>query len=305
MGKDSMTEGVVVRVDARQCEVRKQGKVFPAAMRGRLFDKKRLDKVPVAVGDHVLVTQEGDGLAIAEVLPRGNLFGRCAAGDDSRRQILAANLDQVVHVACFGTPPFSSLTSDRILVAAGAASIPSVLVVNKLDLDDKNLAEGIQKTYALANTEVILTSAETQLGVDTLSTCLAGKQSLLYGLSGVGKSTLLNQIDPELDLKTREVSGSLHAGRHTTTFAKMYDLALGGTVIDTPGVRSFRPFGIPANELRLHFPEMALLGRQCRFSGCLHQDEPKCKVRESHEAGEIAPSRFRSYLSILQEIADA
>jgi len=297
--------GVIVRVDARQCEVRHQGEVLPAAMRGRLFDKKRLDKVPVAVGDHVLVTQEGDGLAITEVLPRENLFGRCAAGDDHRRQILATNLDQVVHVACFGTPPFSSLTSDRILVAAEAAGIPSVLVVNKTDLDDRELATGIQRTYAAANTEVILTSAETKQGVDELSACLTGKQSLLYGLSGVGKSTLLNQIDPGLDLKTREVSGALHAGRHTTTFAKMYDLALGGTVIDTPGVRSFRPFGIPANELRLHFPEMALLGRQCKFSGCLHQKEPKCQVRTAHEEGDIATSRFRSYLSILQEINEA
>jgi len=208
-------------------------------------------------------------------------------------------------VACFGTPPFSSLTSDRILVAAEAAGIASVLVINKLDLDDKDLAEGIQKTYTSANTKVILASAETKQGVDALSHCLTEKQSLLYGLSGVGKSTLLNQIDPSLNLKTRKVSTSLHAGRHTTTFTKMYDLALSGTVIDTPGVRGFQPFGIPANELRLYFPEMALLGRQCKFSGCLHQKEPKCQVRTAHEKGKIAPSRFRSYLSILQEITDA
>jgi len=304
MAKENTQEAVVVRVDARQCEIRVQREIVPAAMRGRIFENCGQDKIPVAVGDLCLVTQETNGYAITEILPRRNLFSRRSAGNDGRRQILATNVDQIVIVACFGVPPFSSITTDRILSAASSSKIPAVLVLNKLDCAKKKKMEAILTTYRNAGITVLPTSAITGEGVDAFASCIQGKQSVLYGLSGVGKSSLLNYVEDGLGIKTKEVSASLHAGRHTTTFTRMYALQAGGHVIDTPGVRSFRPINIPANELRLHWPEMSFLGRDCRFPACLHHQEPDCAVRQAAETGAIPESRYRSYLNLLEEIQD-
>ncbi len=300
--------GVVVRVDARQCEVLGEGqeKEQSALLRGRLFGGAREDRSPLAVGDQVELDHDGNGLAIAAVLPRRNSFSRRSAGDDSRRQVLAANVDQIVLVACFGTPPFSSLTTDRIMAAASFARIPVVLVLNKIDLTRKRAKmESIVTTYRELGLTVVLTNALDGSGVDELAGVLDQRTSLLYGLSGVGKSSLLNLIEPGLGLRTREVSKSLHAGRHTTTYARLYPLADGGAVIDTPGVRTFRPYGIPPRELWLHYPEMARLGNGCRYHGCSHRHEPSCRVREAVENEELPASRYRSYLELLGELEEA
>ena len=302
MSSNSSNCGVIIRIDARQCEIEIGNQIVPAAMRGKLFEEKSIDKIPFAVGDYVHIEHEAENYVITGVAPRRNLFARNASGESHRRQLLGANLDQIVHVASFGTPPFSSLTADCILAAANSAKIPVALVINKLDLDENNLAEKIKKTYEEISTKIIFTSAKKKKGLKQLESLLSNKQSLLYGLSGAGKSTLLNSINKNLSLKTNEVSNTLHAGKHTTTFAKMYKLPCQGNVIDTPGVRSFKPYGIEASELRLYFPEMAVRGRQCKFSSCLHQNEPNCKVKVAAENGTIAASRWRSYLSMLKDL---
>lgn len=301
------TEGTVIRVDARQCEVLRDDEEAPrpAQMRGRLWEANTEDKSPVAVGDRVRLEHEEDGDAISEVLARRNEFSRRAAGEDPRRQLLAANVDQIVLVSCFGTPPFSSITTDRILASASFAGIPALVVLNKIDKAKPKKIDKIAATYQGVGIPLLLTSAETGEGCEALAKALKGKVSVLYGLSGVGKSSLLNRVEDGLGLRTREVSESLKSGRHTTTFARLYPLEAGGAVIDTPGARTFRPWGIPPHELRLHYPEMAVVGRDCRFPACLHRDEPDCAVLAAAEEGKIAASRMRSYHELLAELQNA
>lgn len=298
------SEGTVIRVDARQCEVLRDHEESPrpAQMRGRLWEANTEDKSPVAVGDRVHLEHEEDGDAISEVLPRRNEFSRRAAGEDPRRQLLAANVDQIVLVSCFGTPPFSSLTTDRILASASFAGISALVVLNKIDKAKPKKIDKIAATYQRVGISLLLTSAETGEGCQALADALKDKVSVLYGLSGVGKSSLLNRVEDGLGLRTREVSESLKSGRHTTTFARLYPLEVGGAVIDTPGARTFRPWGIPPHELRLHYPEMAMVGRDCRFPACLHRDEPDCAVLAAAERDEIAASRMRSYHELLAEL---
>lgn len=297
-------EALVIRVDARQCEVMCDGSdaITPAIMRGRLWERASQDKVPVAVGDRVLLDREEEGDAIAEVLPRRNTFDRRAAGDDVRRQLLAANVDRIVLVSCFGTPPFSSITTDRILATASYGEIPVTVVLNKTDRAKPKKIDKIARTYLDLEMDVLLTSAQNGEGCEALRDRLHGQTSVLYGLSGVGKSTLLNRVEDGLGIRTREVSEALKSGRHTTTYARLYPLQAGGAVIDTPGARTFRPWGIPVHELRLHYPELARFGEACHFPDCLHRQEPGCAVVEAFDAGKIAASRMRSYLELLLEL---
>jgi ribosome biogenesis GTPase len=297
------TTALVVRVDARQCEVLLDGEERAALLRGRLFEERRIDKSPVAVGDHVTISYENDDIAIDAVQERRNVFARRVAGEDyDLRQVLATNVDQVVVVNSVGVPPFSSIVADRILTTCSFAGIPAVVVLNKIDKSKPRKLERISDSYKNAEVGVLLTSAVTGDGIDELLEVLRGKTSVLYGLSGVGKSTLMNYIDPDLKLETRETSNSLMSGRHTTTHSRWFPLAVGGAVIDTPGVRKFRPFGIPPHELRLHFPEMRELGGECHFPACLHRDEPNCAVIAAHENGDLPKSRYRSYLELLEEL---
>lgn len=303
---EAALEGRVVRVDARQCEVLVRNEVRQAQLRGRLFEERTNDKSPVAVGDRVLLGEEGDDLVIDEVLKRRNVFARRAAGDDpNRRQLLASNIDQVVVVNSLSTPPFSSIAADRILITCSFAGIRPLLVLNKVDEAKLRRLEKIVHTYELAGVDVLRTSATRGDGVEELERRLTGVESVLYGLSGVGKSTLLNCIDPSLKLETREVSKSLKSGRHTTSFSRRYPLASGGAVIDTPGARKFRPHGIPPHELRLHMPEFKLLGRDCHYPDCTHRDEPDCAVLNALETDQIGASRYRSYLEVLAELEEA
>ena len=294
---------LVVRVDARQCEVLLDGDIRPALLRGRLFEERGSDKSPVAVGDSVTISYENDDIAIDAVQERRNVFSRRVAGEDyDLRQVLATNVDQVLVVNSVDVPPFSSIVADRILTTCSFAGIPSVLVLNKIDRAKPRKLERIRSSYTAAKIEVLLTSAVTGEGIESLLAVLRDQTSVLYGLSGVGKSTLMNYIDPTLKLETRETSNSLMSGRHTTSHSRWYPLAVGGAVIDTPGVRKFRPFGIPPHELRLHFAEMLELGSGCRFPACLHRDEPGCKVIEARDHGDLALSRYSSYLELLEEL---
>lgn len=297
---------LVVRVDARQCEVLVDGEVRQARMRGRLFENRGIDKAPVAVGDDVILSGGATDLAIDAVLPRRNIFARRAAGDEAnRRQILATNVDLVVVVNSVGIPAFSSIVADRILAACAFAGIPSLLVLNKIDKGKRGKLKKFEASYVNSGADVLMTSATENIGVDDLLAKLKGRTSVLYGLSGVGKSTLMNAIDPELNLEVREASTSLQSGRHTTTFTRWYPLAVGGAMIDTPGVRKFRPFGIPPHELRLHYPEMRELGKGCKYPACMHRGEPECEVQIALEGGSFPPSRMRSYLEILAELEEA
>jgi ribosome biogenesis GTPase len=296
------SKGRVVRVDAKVCHVElEDGRILMAAPRGTLFDDLGEVKNPVAVGDWVLVELEGDPVGLLEVLPRRNVLGRTASSHDPREQILAANVDQVLVIGSVHEPRFSSVRTDRILAACQWHDIPGILVLNKVDLADPEELAGIAGTYEAIPVPVLRTSAVEGTGIERLREVLRDRVSVLYGASGVGKSSLLNALQPGLGLKVGRISRYWESGRHTTAYSRMLPLESGGRVIDTPGIRVFRIHRVHHSELKGLFPEFACFQAACRFPNCTHDHEPDCAVLEAVERGAIARTRYMSYLEMLAE----
>jgi ribosome biogenesis GTPase len=206
---------------------------------------------------------------------------------------------------CFGSvkkPKFSSNRADRILAACLYHEIPATLVLNKIDLDKKGLADEIEETYRAAGVDVLQTSVETGAGVDAVAELLRGKTTALYGASGVGKSSMLNKIEPSLELKVGHVSSHWAQGRHTTTHSSIHPIpALDAWIVDTPGIRVFRLHDVNTAELRDLFPEFAPFAERCHFPDCTHTHEPECAVLDAVEAEELSVNRFASYLELHDE----
>lgn len=297
--------GRVIRGDAKVVHVEVDGVIRPFAPRGKLFDNlSRGVKNPIAVGDRVVVSQEGNPPGIEEVLPRDNWLPRIASSHDPREQVLFANVDQLFVVGSVQKPGFSSNRTDRILAACAYHEIPAHLILNKTDLDNDGLTEVLARTYEAARVPVHRTCGLETDSLAALGELLRGKVSVFYGASGAGKSTILNALDPELDLKTGKISRYWTTGKHTTTYSQMHALgALDAWVVDTPGIRVFRLCGINKAELRDLFPEFVPYNGRCRFPNCSHDHEPDCAVYDAVEDGKIAPTRFASYVEILDELA--
>jgi len=256
----SLQTGRVVRTDAKVCHVLVDGRVIQAAPRGALYGQdaeRRSEKNPVAVGDDVEVDVTSSPASLKRVLPRRNQLSRVASSHDPREQVLAANVDQLVVVGSLAKPGFSSNRTDRIFAACWWQHIPVKLVLNKTDLASAEDLASIQGTYERIPIDVLPTSAAKSEGLDALRETLIGKTSVVYGASGAGKSSLLNARQPGLNLKVGKISKFWDQGKHTTTFSLMHFLDIGATVIDTPGIRVFRPYGIPPASLRDCFPERA------------------------------------------------
>jgi ribosome biogenesis GTPase len=269
----------------------------------RLIDRRTTN--PINIGDLVMVeTEDGDSV-INEVLPRNNYIIRQSTRNRTAEHILAANLDQALLMATVAKPRTSTGFIDRYLVTATAYHIPSVIVFNKTDLYDDSemqLVSELEKVYTAAGYKVILASAVQNRGVADVKNLLTNKISLLSGHSGVGKSTLINAIVPGLDLKTAELASFNDKGKHTTTYAEMFELSFGGFIIDTPGIKEFGILDFEEAEVSHYFPEMEKLLHECRFNNCIHVNEPGCAVKAALEAGFIAESRYQNYLSILHEL---
>ena len=303
-----MTEyatGRVIRADARVYHVLVDADVRQFAPRGKLFEEcPPEEKSPVAVGDLVLVSLDGDPPGLEEVLPRNNYLSRVASSHDPREQILFANVDQLFVIGSLAQPRFSSSRTDRILAACAYYEIPARLILNKIDLDESGESEAIRETYRVAGVEVLETCATEGTGVEEVKELLRNRVSVFYGVSGTGKSTLLNCIQPDLDIRTRKISKYWDAGKHTTTFSQMHRLdAVDAWVVDTPGIRVFRPYGINKAELRDLFSEFEPHQGGCRFPDCSHDHEPDCAVFDAVESGEIPPTRYASYVEMLDELA--
>lgn len=278
-------------------------------LRGRLR-KERLDTDIVAVGDRVIVEPAGDGSGlIVEVLPRTRVLSRRAppAHPDDRRQVeqvIVANPDQAVFVFACAQPAPHLRMLDRLLVAAEAASLPALICANKVDLVTLEEAQALFGLYATIGYEVLYTSAKTGVGVDALRQRLTGKLSVLSGPSGVGKTSLLNAMQPGLGLQVREVSQATTKGRHTTVVPELVPIAGGGYVADTPGLRAMALWDIEPGELEAYFPDIRPFVAECEFSDCTHTHEPGCAVRAAVARGQIHPARYESLLRLRAEIEE-
>ena len=284
------------------------GEILNARIKGKFKIEDISSTNPVAVGDEVQIEvediQEKSGIII-NIYPRKNYITRQSPHNKYQHHIIASNLDQSILFATLKDPKTSQGFIDRFLVASEAYHVPAIIVFNKSDLykqKDLEKLEHLRSIYEKNSYTVLIMSLEDLTGVEDVRSLLKNKTTLLSGHSGVGKSTFINLVFPELSLKTQDVSGWSGKGLHTTTFAEMFDLPGGGKIIDTPGLREFALLDIEKNELSHYFPEMKVLITNCRFNNCIHIDEPGCAVKKSVAEGKIAEDRYISYLNILGSI---
>jgi ribosome biogenesis GTPase len=244
---------------------------------------------------------------ITNILPRRNYVNRQSPRQKHQHHIIAANLDQSVLFATLKEPRTSQGFIDRFLVACEMYHVPAIIIFNKADLYRKKEEEKFEEwkqMYEAIGYKIFLISAEKNTGIEAVAVHLKNKISLLSGHSGVGKSSFINIICPQLELKTQDVSGWSGKGMHTTTFAEMYDLPGGGKIIDTPGMREFGLFDLSKQELSHYFPEMRRLINNCQFNNCLHINEPGCAIKKALESQEINIDRYISYCNILDSIEE-
>lgn len=294
--------GIVVRATGSWYEVCAEGEIRRCRIRGKLRLKGVRSTNPVVVGDVVRCEAADDGsCVIDEIEPRRNYIIRRASNLSKESHIIAANIDQAVLLVTLTEPVTATEFVDRFLVTCEAYKVPVMLLLSKTDIQHSEALAEFREVYEGAGYRVLEVSALEGTGLGAVKELLAGRTTLVAGNSGVGKSTLVQAIDPTLDIRTGEISDSHHKGRHTTTFSTMYPLAGGGWIIDTPGVKGFGLIDIDDAELWHYFPEMMRFAPGCRFYNCTHTHEPGCAVVEAVEQGEIAYPRYESYLKILSE----
>ncbi len=303
-----MEEGTVIKSTGSWYQVRlENGEVLES----RIVGKFRLDGLkltnPVAVGDQVMVAieEEGQGL-IKKILPRRNYVIRQSPRKKQYLHLLASNVDQAVIIATIAEPNLKQGFIDRFLLMTEPYNIPTTIVFNKADIYQKAALElyaFLQSIYEPIGYTMHLVSALGGQGLDEFKTLLKDKVTLIGGQSGVGKSTLVNAIQPHLNLKTAGLSGHTGKGQHTTTFAEMFPLDFGGSIIDTPGVKTLGFNNLEPLDVAHNFREFFTFSSQCRFGGqCLHRSEPHCAVKDALETGDISELRYQNYLSILDDI---
>lgn len=283
------------------------GQFVECRMKGKYRLKGVRSTNPVAVGDVVDYAIEETGGkvtgAISEVHDRRNYIVRKSVNLSKQLHIIASNIDQVFLLVTINNPLTTTSFIDRFLVTAEAYDIEAVLLFSKVDTYDGAAADEhlyLHHVYTSIGYPCMKVSAHTGEGLEELRRRMKGKVSMFSGHSGVGKSTLINALEPALDLKTKEISMQHMQGQHTTTFAEMYDLHFDARIIDTPGIRGFGIVDMEKEEISDYFPEFFKLKQDCKFNNCLHKDEPHCAVKAALERDEIAWSRYRSYLQILE-----
>lgn len=299
-------QGTVIRSSGSVYDVQAiDGIFYDCRVKGNFRLKGIRSTNPVAVGDHVLFDVRDDGTAyITEILERKNYIVRKASNLSKQSHILAANLDLCFLVVTISHPTTATTFIDRFLAAAEAYRVPVVLVFNKTDLYNSCEEEELGYLTALYETigyRCLHTSATDGRGIGELKEMMKGKVSLLAGNSGVGKSSLVNAISPEIAARVGEISKTHDTGMHTTTYTEMFEIMPGSYIVDTPGVKGFGTYNMEVEEISHYFIEFFRLSKNCRYGNCTHTHEPGCAVLEALERGEIAPSRYQSYLSMLED----
>ncbi len=301
--------GRVMKSTGSWYEVLHNGTRIKCRVRGNFRTKGKVYTNPVAVGDHVdFITkkEENTGL-ITKIHERNNYIVRKSINLRHRAHIIASNVDLALLVVTISKPKTYPIFIDRFLVSAKAYNIPVQLVFNKIDLYDEKdmqkLAE-LEKIYNKIGYPTIRISVKEKINIEALKLLLKNKNSVVLGNSGVGKSSLINTIDSNLSLKTADISHYHNKGKHTTTFAEIFELENGGFITDTPGIKGFGLVNLEDENLATYFNEMLALQSECKYYNCTHTHEPDCKVIAAVKAGEISESRYLSYLSMLEEDKD-
>lgn len=299
-------EGIVIKSTGSWYEVETPEKErIQARLKGKFRIKGIKSTNPVAVGDRVNFHREGKEAVIDQIFDRKNYIIRRSINLSKQVQIIAANVDQLFLIVTLKNPQTYLGFVDRFLVGAEAYRIPVVIVYNKIDLLEAEAEQAeLEKWKAIydkAGYDQLEISAEKGIGLDSLKGRMKGKLSIFGGHSGVGKSTLINRLDPNLSLRTASVSESHQSGKHTTTFAEMFELQFGAHIIDTPGIKGFGNVEMEKEHLAHYFPEMRSRMNECKFNNCIHMNEPDCAIKKAVASGEIAESRYFNYLSIYEE----
>lgn len=298
-----LKKGVVIRSTGSWYSVRvSKNETIDCRIKGKFRNKGIKTTNPIAVGDNVVfeLYENGDGV-VAEILPRKNYIIRKSVNLSKQAHIIASNIDQAVLVVTISNPTTSTGFIDRFLITAEAYHIKSIIIFNKVDLYSEKEYEKLQelkKVYEVVGYDCYAISAFNPNDVNIIENLLLDKVTLLSGHSGVGKSTLINSIDSTLDLKTGSVSDAHSKGKHTTTFAEMFELEGGGFIVDTPGIKGFGLVDFNKEELSHYFIEFKRLLQHCKFNNCQHINEPKCKVLESLKLEGVARFRYENYLAM-------
>ena len=296
-----LLKGIVIKsTGSRYRVLDEEGNTHECVLKGRFRVSGVRTTNPVAVGDHVTF-DPGEGL-IVTLSPRRNYIIRKASNLSRESQIIAANIDQAFLIITVKMPATPIEFVDRFLATAEAYRIPAVIVINKTDIygeEEAGQAMQIKSVYEKIGYRVMMISATEDEDMSALEEALANKTTLVSGNSGVGKSTLLNRLNPALSLKTGKISEYHEQGRHITTFPEMHPIPGGGYIIDTPGIRGFGVIDFDRREIYHFFPEIFRVSGKCRFNNCLHMDEPGCAVRDAVARNKIEPWRYKSYMSML------
>ena len=309
-----MNKGIVIKSTGSWYTVQSEnGEKVECKIKGNFRLKGIRSTNPIAVGDHVeykMVEEESEdnkniinGL-ITKIVERKNYIIRKSPNLSKQSHIIAANIDQAFLVVTINYPVTTTTFIDRFLASAEAYRIPCTLIFNKIDryhIDQTKHLDELIELYQNIGYRCLKTSTKKNIGMDTLKSWMENKTNVFAGHSGVGKSTLINTVEPKLNLKTREISDYHQTGKHTTTFSEMFELSFGGYIIDTPGIKGFGLLEMEKEEISHYFPEIFKLLEKCQYYNCTHTHEPGCEVKKYVQEGEIAESRYYSYLGLLNE----
>lgn len=296
--------GIVIKSTGSWYMVRSNdGDLYRCRLKGKFRTRNINSTNPIVVGDRVMLEKADDIFMIKELFERKNSIIRRSVNLARKTHIIAANIEQAILMITLDSPVTTTGFIDRFLVAACAYDVEVILLFNKQDIYNDSLlyrSKELQEIYKRVGYKSLSMSI-LQDDLDDLASIMKGKVNMIAGHSGVGKSTLINKLQPNLDVRTQEISAAHNQGKHTTTFSELYDLDFGGCIIDTPGIKGFGLVDMSRSEISLYFPEFIKLRSSCKFHNCLHVDEPYCAVKDMLDQKKIAQSRYDNYLDMMQE----